>query len=263
MSAADDTPSAGRRGPGEVVLSWNLEDGSVASAIFDITTEETHELTNTITEHEVEAGADISDNVRVDLDRFSITGYVSNSPLITNPGVTNAGTFKQIELQIPPAKLKIGLSSAISAGVSALGDAILGAAGAPQLITFRFDDYQDRVRAITAILDEARKRAAPVRITSRPRDYDGMQFASIVITRTPEDGTGASFAIQLKELRTVSTETVQSPKPSEVSGKPRVSAGSKHAQEDDSNVAKKKTSILKNLLANGAASLLGGSTDTL
>lgn len=245
----------------EIVLSWELEDGSEASAIFDVVTEETHELSNTVTEHEVEAGANISDHVRIDLNKFSVSGYVSNAPLLTNPGVVEQGSFKQIELQIPPQPFKVGLSSAISAGVSALGDAIMGAAGAPKLITFRFDSYQDRVRAMTLILDEARTRAAPVRIHTRVRELENMQFASIVITRTPEDGTGATFTLQLQELRTVSSELVTSPKPSETSGKPRVEAGNKHAQEDEKAVAAQKTSVLDLVLHGGLAAVFGGGAE--
>jgi hypothetical protein len=227
---------------GETVLAWEAEDGSEVVAIFDVSTNETHERSNLVTNHPIEAGADAADHVQVGLPTFSIEGYVSNSPLPTNPGVIDQGDFKQIQLQIPSKPLKIGVSALVESAIDALGSLI---SGQPEATMFTFDNFKDRVRAAEQILEEARVNARMIRVITSVSTLPNMQIQSLVITRTPDDGTGATFALSLGQVRIVSAETVDAPEPAELTGAPRTNAGSKHAKEDDEKVEAKKKSVLK------------------
>lgn len=234
------------------LLTWQLKDGSEASAKLDIDTEETHELTNTVTEHEVEAGADVADHVRVNLARFTVSGYVSNAPLLQNlrdetHGAGDVGQFVQVELQLPAQPFKLGASQLLAAGVSALSDLVTGGPTVPSIVMFRLTDAKDRVRFVASLLEDVRLRAAPVRILTRVREYEDMQIASVTITRTPDDGTGATFTIALQQVKFVSSELVDRPEPAELSGQAHVNAGSKHAKEEDAPTAETRESLLHQL----------------
>lgn len=51
------------------------------SVIFDIVKSENHEMSNTITDHPVEDGVNVSDHVRNNPDKISFVAVISNTPL--------------------------------------------------------------------------------------------------------------------------------------------------------------------------------------
>lgn len=239
-----------------VTLTWEDDAGAAVSAVFDVDLQETHEGTNIITEHPVEDGADIADHIRPQLRRFTVEGFVSDTPLLSNPDVVNKTTFVALELQIPDQPFKFGVSNLINAGVGAISDALFP----PKPIRVNmltFDNFESRIRAARDVLESARVTARLVRILTSIAEYDNMAIEQVVITRSPEDGSGAHFTVALKEIEKVSSDVTVAPEPAELSGSTKKAAGSKNAKEDDAKIDGLKKSLLAQLV-DSAPGFLGG-----
>ncbi len=65
---------------------WTNKAGANKVLWFDVTTEEQHHLKAEITEHPVEEGINVTDNVRPAADTLSLTCFISNAPLTTKTG---------------------------------------------------------------------------------------------------------------------------------------------------------------------------------
>lgn len=232
-----------------ITIFWADDAGAVVSCQFDADEQETHDLQNVITEHPVETGADISDNVRPQLRRFTVEGFVTDSPMLSNPGViTGSGSdasFVNVELQIPPYPLQISESALIEAGVSAVASAIFGKPRtyATLLKTATSPAAHSRKKAVYDTLDDARINARICRIVTALFTYENMIVEQITVTRAPDDGNGATFTITLKEVQFVSSDTVDAPEPAEVSGQQESAAGSKNSAADDAKKAASKDSV--------------------
>lgn len=231
-----------------VTLIWEDDSGAAVTMAFDIDRQESHEFVTTVTEHPVEVGADVADHVRDELDRFTLEGYVTDAPTNTDNArdeaferLQNVGTIKGIELQIPEKPFLLGVSSAIGAGLSALGGLITGAIqGPPKANILTFDDFKSRVKVVFGLLDDARRNHRLVRVVSKVTEYDNMLLEQLTVTRAPDDGTGATFLLAFREIRTVESDITVAPAPAEALGASQKAAGSKSAEDDKELVDGKK-----------------------
>lgn len=241
------------------VITWEDDGGAAVTCEFDTDLQETHDLQNIITDHPVEDGPDISDNVRPQLKRFTVEGYVTDTPLLSNPDVVNHTSFKSIELQIPEQPFKLGVSQLLEAGLSAIGNLITGGPKPLKVQMLTFDDFKSRKRAAFDILDDCRVKARICRVITALHEYENMVIEQITVTRSPDDGTGATFTVSLKEIERVSSDITIAPEPAELSGSIKKAAGSKNAKDDASKIDKLKKSVLAQALDAGAGFLgIGG-----
>jgi len=247
------------------LLIWEDDTGQTQTIRFDIVTSEAHEAINEITDHPVEDGVDVSDHVRDELDRVFLVGYVSNTPLLSNPGVEEFMSFQSVPLDIPspPFKASAGLlvGQAVRAAEGAIGNALagggLGTANAATLLTA--SEFKNRVRAMDEQLRDLKTSKRVVRVETGIHDYDSMLVERVGETRAIEDGSGATFSVDLKQIEKVSSQTVQAPVPAEVRGQITVSQGSKAAQasKNDEKKSEKAKSLAASLF-DGAGASLGG-----
>ncbi len=221
------------------VLNWEDDAGATVALIFDCDMQESHSTSNIVTEHPVEEGADIADHVRPQLKRYTVEGYVTDSPTISQPDVVNRASFEQIELQLPTKGLQPNLGSLVSAGLDAIGGG-----SAPKVTMLRFDSFESRKRAALELLEDAADNARLIRVITPMREYENMVIEGLDTTRSPDDGTGATFTVSLKEIKQVSSDIVVAPEPSELLGAIKKAAGSKHASDDKEKIAEQKKSIL-------------------
>ena len=84
------------------LILWEDEFGQTNAVRFDILESEDHDANTIITDHPVEDGSDVTDHARDEPDRFSLVGFVSNCPLLTNPGVEEIASFESVALDLPP-----------------------------------------------------------------------------------------------------------------------------------------------------------------
>ena len=237
-----------------IAITWQDDSNAVVSCQFDVDEQETHDLQNVITEHPVETGSDISDNVRPQLRRFTVEGFVTDSPLIANPGVQQNSSYVSVELQIPPYPQKYSETALIRTGIGALTNAIFGAPGNPKATLLKLNQstvLKSRKKAIFDALDDARVNARICNISTALFFYSNMLIEQITVTRAPDSGNGATFAVTLKEVTFVSSDVVDAPQPSEVSGAVAESSGSKNGIPADPKKAANTDSALKKMVDGG------------
>ncbi len=254
-------------------LLWKDPDtGALNTFEFDATTSEDPTDAITITDHPVEEGTNVVDHARPDPERITLEGIITDTPHHGNLGDDDNYTdqplslsvdimgppgTQTIHLDVPDPPVEISESGLIRAGVSALGNAIFGgpnndatAWGVPNRKTLSASatalqavsqvsrsrrEYEKLLAAkdVTAVFDV---------VTSR-REYFDMLIERIGAPRTPEDGDGLKFSIDLRRLRIAASQTVDPPQPTEARGAKAKSMGSQ-TTKDDPNADKKFSSIL-------------------
>lgn len=277
--------------------------GATNTLKFDVVTDESWNGTNTVTEHPVETGADIADNVRVGLSKCQLTVFVTNEPfrpnsftdtspsivtiniasLAQSSSVTVGGVTVSSQGQAPvnptltlTAKQwdnGLGLRTILQ-GVGALagglaGDVAGGVLGTlidpPHAVDVPFvpgigrdptpgqtfganlitvatpDDY---VKRMYSLLETIRQSAQLVTVVGSKNYKENMVIASVDMDRSAETGTGAEFTIALQEIRFVTTQTVNAPKPTIARGAAPVKKGPQNPVETP---AAKRQSVLKHI----------------
>ena len=240
------------------VFSWTNADGSVDVVTLDVYDTETHGMATEVSDFPVEDGPNISDNVRRKPKTLTIEGYVSDCPLPSNQSYKHQASLDATQLDVPkPASfthrlqaldvpgspLKPNVASLASAGFSALAGA-LGFGNTPS-VNARHQDpagretitaqiwtwpgWSSRVADTFSLLEKAYDNACLMRVVTDLKTYTGMVFADngLQVPRKTEDGNGAPFTIDLKQIRIVSSQTITAPKAAEPSGQLKKSAGSK------------------------------------
>ena len=265
------------------VFFWTNDDGSVDTVQLDVYDKETHGMPTEVTDFPVEDGPNISDNVRRKPKTLTIEGYVSDTPLPQNHGSgTNGGTHvasldnttlnvpgtatfrNQLQpLDVPSSPLRPQLSALASAGFSALAGA-LGFGSSPQVNARKQDprqpdtftaqlwswpNWSSRVAETFNLLEKAFDTAVQMRVVTDFKTYTNMVFADngLQMPRTAEDGNGAPFTLDLKQIRVVNSLTVTAPKPAEPSGQLKKSAGSKATKPTAAEARAKRASIAAKL----------------
>ena len=239
------------------VVTWTDDAGAVVSLELDVDLQESHDLSSEITEHPVEEGADVTDHVRPRLRRVSIEGYVSDTPMLGNPGVAELAEFVSLELQIPEKPRQLSLSAGLQAGVGAVKEAVFGPTPPIKVTMLTLDDFKSRKRAVYDALEDARLNARLCRVITSLHEYDNMLIEQVTPSRTPDSGNGATFAFTTKEIIRVSSDVTVAPEPAELSGAVKVPAGAKNAKTDETKADAKKKSVLAKMLDAGMQYLDG------
>jgi hypothetical protein len=172
---------------------------------------------------------------------------------------------------MPEPPLKLNAASLVTAGFNKLfGSApeatmrvrINDRVVAVSATTWTLDDPQrTRVSEVWDLLSKAW--AARLRVDVATESLGlvpGLVLTEVSAPIKTEDGDGAPFSISLEQIRTVSAETVDAPKPLERMGQKKKSSGSKSAEpQTEEDRAKRRKSLL---LQGGTAlvNALGGSS---
>lgn len=274
------------------VFSWTNDDGSVDVVQLDVYDSETHGMATEVSDFPVEDGPNISDNVRRKPKTLTIEGYVSDTPLPENHGSgTNGGTHvAELGLQtlstpgtatyhnalqvldVPASPLRANAAALVSAGFNALAGA-LGFGGppqvnarvleprkadSPQVNAWSWPNFSSRVAETFNLLEKAYDNAVLIRVVTDYKTYTGMVFSDngLQVPRKTEDGNGAPFTLDLKQIKIVNSQTVTAPKPAEPSGQLKKSAGSKALKDTapPDNKAVRASVVARLLGLSGASS---------
>ncbi len=253
------------------IVHWTDKRGASRSIAFSVVITETFEGKATITEHPVEKGANISDHVRDELDLLTLEVFVSNTPIGSYEDPTESLNTQKIQVhrdgRVTPTLLEVPVYEAPIVGklgpipIVNPGAALSRATGAiggllgpkenrtAELITFPTE--RDYVRAVLDTLRSIKRDASLCEVFSSKWEYEDMILTSISMPRDAESGTGASFTIEFRQIRTVEVAIVAAPLPTELRAKPKVSKG---AQGPKAAAApQKKTLALLALEAAGVA----------
>jgi hypothetical protein len=249
-------------------LSWTDEAGKLYFVTLDTYDEETHGLSAEVTKFPTEGSGVVSDHVRLGNRTLQLVGFVSNTPLPQNEekgryasrdldGVKTAA-FKSSnqKLDLPDPPQKINAAALLTAGFNALfGSApeatirerIADKTVAVSATTWTLDDPQrTRVAEVWELL--AKAWAARLRVDVATESLGLVSGLVLVDVQAPiktEDGDGAPFSISLEQIRTVSAETVDAPKPLERMGQKKKSSGNKSSEpQTEEDRAKRRRSLL-------------------
>lgn len=161
--------------------------------------EENHVLENTVTDHPVEEGYNITDHVRPNPDRVTLRCFVSNTPLSTD----------QTKTAVREGSVDFETT-------------------APETIVGRGDDTYKK-------LAKLRAEGTLIEVVTTLRTYgllatEGMAIESISIPRTRQNFDGLEFALSLKQVRIVQNRSSRQTKAKDKRRRPKKKEGTKPTQ---------------------------------
>lgn len=236
-------------------LTWTPKGGNMKSLYFDVVTEEAQVLATKITEHPVEAGPDVADHMRRELDMITLEVFVSNTPVydVNSRGGKVVPVELKVEkyeapLEFTPGSLYSAAGGALKKGITALTDAITGGNSERKNIAtvMKFGTEFDAIGDTLTLLRGIRGTSQLVDVMLPSRIYQDMALTNIEVRRNAGTGEGATFSLEFKELRKVKVSLVAAPTPTEPRAKPAQKKGAKDPK--DIEAPPRKKSLLKSLL---------------
>ncbi len=239
----DTHPQPAKANLSGISLAWPNASGIIVAVRFDVVSQETHESLMAITDHPVEVGANVVDNARQLPASISIEGYVSNAPMASNFNMGSVSKLQSVPLDIAKVPLKFSVASLTNALGSAIGD-LISPPPAGAMLEKANGDFANRVTQMEQWLTDAQNARVLVTVVSKVRTIDAMLITRVACSRGHADGTGATFHVELKRVRLVSSLTVDAPSPTEARGMITAAQGSKATKEAPPEVVKVADSIL-------------------
>ena len=245
-------------------LYWTTKQGDSKILYFDVVTEVQHALGSEIVESPVEEGVDVTDHIRPKVPMVTLSAFVSNHPIITKDEAANAiallgpnptgkiygaqkGSVKA--LNIPTIKYDPPFVPTPGGALNALTTAIGSLLTTPKdyaANTLQFDGQFDNVKEVYKVLEFARGESQLVNCVTEVRNYSSMGIEDVQLIRNPGTGTGAEIKVQLRQVRLVSTRSVNIPKPADPNATAAVDKGSKNTKDAKISVAAKGVKALAN-----------------
>lgn len=207
-----------------LVLSWKNASGALETVRFDAVTTESHEGSMNVTDHAVEIGANVVDHAREMPDILTIEGFVSSKPLSSNaPGLLAEAPF---DLKLPKKDVQISVT-AITGAI----DNLLSPPPSQATVQQASGSFPTRVRDMFEKLTAARRARVLITAISAIDQVDSMLLTRVTVPRTHADGTGATFHLELRKIRLVSSESADAPDPVEKRAEIEANKGSQGKKE--------------------------------
>lgn len=243
-------------------LEWTDPDtGAVTRIYADVVKDESPNLPAVVTQHAVETGANITDHYRKDLETVSITYFFSGSPIRGDLDPDAPG-------EIQPKTLTYRPSLASGAPLFTPGGLVQGATGAiggllglgPPALPKTLDvlAFDTPPKPIPKWLERIRMfQSKGILVTAKTSmgPFENCAITSAKFTRSHETGDGGELALELQQIRSVTSDIALAlPIPEEPRGLPKSTASANGAGEAGGG----KASVLKSLF-NKLTPSLGGS----
>lgn len=209
---------------------------------FDATIRENHGTSAEATEHPVEQGAPVSDNVREERDRLSVEVHVTNTPVVS-PNVDGAnGEVRQLQVT------STGKSFTRLANAKRNGEVEQAQrednTRTLQAMVLQFANSFDRCSATYNLLTGLCKNGIELTIVTSLRQYDSMVIVDITAPRDAPSRHSIKFQMELVEMRFANSETVDSPEPLETRAERSRRRGAQGAQENTQPVERSMAAAL-------------------
>jgi hypothetical protein len=198
---------------------------TIDALTLDASISEQHTSEVEVTEHPVEAGANIADHARVKPAVLTIEGLVSDTPI-------NRSQVRRIVESL-----------GVSFESLSLEDVLAGQPGYAQ--------------QAFGVLETMRDTAKLVQIVTGLKTYEDMILTSLSVPRNAQSGDALRFTATFKHVRLVTNQTTTATVTKTPGGKKKASAG-KQASSEAADSASKRKSVAKKLSdGSGASALLG------
>lgn len=214
------------------LITWIGSDGQQFRIEIDVTTREVHTFNNSVSDHPVETGSNISDNIRPEPNVLAIDGIISNAPHylpgdhtggaeligrdIDVPGDTgydNRQTVKGVAPRLSGlVRVPFGLGDLIPVGAqqsAQIGRQVRGMGRKVRVQTFSTEF--DRVRDVMEELISLRDLGQLLTVELALRTYDNMGIQNFECSRQGGDPQHLAFSMTLKQVRFGITEIVAVP----------------------------------------------------
>lgn len=238
-----------------LLLTWtDRKTGETKAVRFDVVSTESWEMVLAITTHPVEVGSDVADHAKEQPKHLTIHGFVSNTPLWSNPGVEQFAEYGAIDLEVPKPPVQQNVAGA----VSALAALIRPSPPLKATVLRPTATFPNRARTMYDTLRSVFESKSLVRIVSSAGELDNMMIERLGVPRDEDTGDGLAFELDLSQVRIVKSQTVGAPQPAEARGQAEASKGSKSAQEKNDAKKQEKAKSIAASSFDGARNLLGG-----
>lgn len=200
----------------------------IGSISLDASISEVHNLSATVTQHPLESGESVGDNVRQNPIMVRIEGFVSNQPIIVPGSQVDGVTELQREFewiaQPDVPIIQVGGPGIVGAATGAISSAI-GAdvhKGSAKGFSLYFDRVQDVYEEFIAIWTAR----TLIDIVTTLHIYNNMVIESLDITRDASTGNALPFTATATQVRIVTTNWSSAlAKPATERAKSETSAG--------------------------------------
>ncbi len=212
------------------LLSWTGEGEQTYFIRIDATVGETHDYVNTVTDHPVEIGSPVTDHVRPEPIRLTLSGVISNAPQFLPSDNVDGSTLVNRVLEVhTPGIRRITPLPSLGIGGQIVQRSFGVGRGAPQgpsgAVLTRFEaDYKNAAKVLTFSAEFNRARnvfeelvslwatGTFIRVETELADYADMVIESLSVPRDPSSGDALQFELALKQTQTVQSEKVAAPK---------------------------------------------------
>jgi hypothetical protein len=189
------------------LIRWTDEGGTENVIDFDVAMTEGYEVAADVTEHAVETGSNISDHVRAKNRTFTITAFISNTPIET------------------PTFGMDGATGSVAAATVTVGGKSFTAN------TFQFSQSFDRVKAVDLALVDLVERGQRITIVTSVRRTENCVVTRYRWDRNVENGNDLDLTLEITRLRTATTRVVAAPRLR--SGRAQANRGAQPAVPDN------------------------------
>jgi hypothetical protein len=188
-----------------VTIAWTGADGQTYNVSLDATLSQVHESANTVTEHPVESGANMSDHIRPDLDTLSLEGVISNTPVYLPADNIDGARETDVEVE--------GVASGVRIPLPVIGSLVgnIPTSPTPKGVVRGFEPAFDRIGACYAALLTLHNEGVLCRVVTHVRIYESMAIRRLGVTLSPETGHALPLSMEFVQIRIGSTEEVPVP----------------------------------------------------
>ena len=208
------------------VIMYEIGGQKIGFIELDATVNESHSRTARVTKNEVEEGGDVTDNVILDNEKFSIEGLISEAPIPSN------------DIRDLPLTVTNKAFSFLNNAAGAISGGLL-------------KDTGPTLKRITGLiqLENFWKNAIPFRVITGLKKYENVIMTGLTIDVNPKDGKSLRFKMDCEVVRLVESELIAIPESKSTAGASKLKNLGKQGLKNATDAAKNKGSILFNLFA--------------
>lgn len=205
--------------PQRASISWQGDSGQTFNLTIDCSRRIQHDMNNTVTDHPVETGSNVSDHIRPDPDTVTIEGVISNAPIFLPSDhaggatevlrkITASWSGRSNKSTVHGAQNTIGdilplphLLTGIPIGggdTAAIGRTTPGGSLAANVKAWSQDF--DRAGECFEELRSLRDLGVLCRVITKRREYDNMAIVSLSVTDEARTGDALVFSIGFKAV---------------------------------------------------------------
>jgi len=188
-----------------MLLQPNTATGiPVPLAVLDVVKDEAVDYDADVTEHPVEEGPEVGDHIQLLNPIVRLKGTISSTPLDLSVAIANVAAGALSAITSSQARSNL-LNSGFSQGVGLIGAALQGNAG--NLAANAFSGAVDAVSR--TILIAVYQNKVPFTLVTKRQTYPNVVIKKLRFPRNEETGYALDFEMDIKQIKIVSTLTVQ------------------------------------------------------